>query len=139
MSSSPASSLAAFAGTFGEWAVFSVSAGSVSPVQMKGVQMYEDDASEFMTVLEASDPAVSSISAILPSYTTFALSFPMSGEDAYAEAYQSYLDSKQMLSNYNHRQTQLKKQRGISPQDFYGRLGVREFGAKPSQAESMPL
>lgn len=121
------SSLAAFAGTFGEWAVFSVAAGSVSPVQLKGVQMYEDDASEFMTVLEASDPAVSSISAILPSYTTFALSFPMSGEDAYAEAYQSYLDSKQMLSNYNHRQTQLKKQHGISPQDFYGRLGVREI------------
>lgn len=120
------SSLAAFAGTFGEWAVFTLDASSTVPVQLNGLQMYEDDASEFMTVLEESALAVSSISAVLPSYTTFALSFPMAGEDDYAEAYQAYLDSKQLLSNYNHRQNQLKKQHRISPQEFYKRLGVRE-------------
>lgn len=120
-------SLATFAGTLGEWAVFSVDAAPAVPVSLKGKQMYESDASEFMTVLEESASSVSSVSTVLPSYTTFALSFPMSDEEAYTDAYKSYLDSKQLLSNYNHRLNQLKKQHGISPQDFYRRIGVEEI------------
>ena len=123
------SSLASFVGTFGEWAVFSISSGPSSPVQLKGLHMYEDDASEFMTVLENISPAVSSVSSVLPSYTEFALSFPLADGEAYAEAYQSYLDSKQLLSSYNHRQTQLKKKHRLSPQDLYRRLGVKEVAS----------
>lgn len=121
------SSLAAFAGTFGEWAVYTIGSRTSAPVSLRGLQMYDNDPSEFMNVLENTSAGVSSVSTILPSYTSFALSFPMSGIEDYADAYQSYLDSKQMLSNYNHRQNQLKKRNRISPEEYYNRLGVKEI------------
>lgn len=123
------SHLAAFAGTFGEWAVFSIGSGHAAAASLKGTQIYEDDPSEFMTVIENSAAAVPSVSSVLPSYTSFALTLPMTGEDSYVTAYQSYLDSKQMLSNYNHRLTQLKKKNKVAPQDFFRRIGVREVAS----------
>ena len=120
------STFAAFAGTLAKWAVFSLGQSETSPCLLSGRQVYDDDASEFMSVIGNSSESVSALSEILPSYTCHAVSFPMSSVEEYVTAYKGYLDSKQMLSNYNFRQNELKKEYGVFPCELMERSGVCE-------------
>lgn len=117
---------AAYAGTLAQWSVFSVEMEDSSPMALKGVHVFEDDASEFMSVLMESAGGISQISSILPSYTYYALSLPMSETEAYVEAYMAYLDSKQALPEYNKTQKELQKRDALSPAEFVRRIGVKE-------------
>lgn len=88
--------------------------------------IYADDASDFMTVLENTEPAVSKISQMLPSFTVSAVSLPMKDRESYIDAYQSFMDSKQALQTYRKKQRELTSRAGISPEDFVERLDIRE-------------
>ena len=134
------SSFASFAGTFAEWAVFETGGSDVSPCILEGLQIFDDDASEFMSVLGNSSKSLSALSDILPSYTCHAVSLPMTSLEEYVTAYKGYLDSKQMLSGYNFRQNELKKSCGVHPYDLMKRSGVREiaraaFGSSGKMSE----
>lgn len=129
---------AAYAGTLAQWSVFSVGAEESAPMALKGVHTFEDDASEFMSVLKASAGGISQISSVLPSYTFYALSLPMSGSDAYIEAYRSYLDSKQALPSYNKVQKDLQKRDALSPAELVRRLGVTEVATATFGNQSSP-
>jgi hypothetical protein len=112
---------AAYAGTLAQWSVFSVGMEESAPMALKGVHIFEDDASEFMSVLMESAGGISQMSTILPSYTYYALSLPMAAPDSYIEAYMAYLDSKQALPEYNKNQKELQKRDGLSPAEFVRR------------------
>lgn len=120
------SSRADFAETMAQWSVFSLGADVSVPLSARGLHVFEDDASEFMSVLLNSSGSVSRISSVLPSYTYAALSLPMEGEDGYVEAYMAYLDSKQGLPGYNKLQKDLAKKDDLTPAAFVRRLGVKE-------------
>ena len=127
---------AAYAGTLAQWTVLSVGMEESAPMALKGIHVFEDDASEFMSVLKASEGGISQISSVLPSYTYYALSLPMSAAEPYVEAYKAYLDSKQELPSYNKVQKDLQKRDGVLPAEFVRRLGVTEvatatFGSHP--------
>lgn len=120
------SAMADFTCSLAEWAVFSVEHSETASTLLKGLQVYADDASDFMSVIAQTQPASSSASDILPSYTYFALTLPMASWDSYQTAYKSYLDSKQKLAEYNRNQTLLADQNGLSPELFVRRLAPKE-------------
>lgn len=111
-----------------DWTVFDMTASS-GHLALDGRALYEGDATEFMTVLENSAPAVSAVSSVLPSYTLFALSLPMKNAQPYISAYQSYLDTRQRLQANQNARNNLKAEYGVSPEDMVASLGVREVAA----------
>lgn len=124
--SSVYSARAAFTSTLAQWSVFSVSSEDNVPLLLKCTNVFEADASDFMSVLADASGDVSQISSILPSYTYFALTIPMAEMAPYVEAYQAYLDSKQALPAYNKIQKDIQSRDKVSPSDFLRRIGVKE-------------
>ena len=129
---------AAYAGTLAQWSVFSIGMEDSAPMALKGVHVFEDDASEFMSVLMESAGGISQMSSILPSYTYYALSLPMSETEAYIEAYKAYLDSKQALPEYNKTQKELQKRNTLSPAEFIRRIGVKEVATATFGDQASP-
>ena len=129
---------AAYAGTLAQWSAFSVGMEDSAPMALKGIHVFEEDASEFMSVLMESTGGISQISAILPSYTSYALSLPMSQSEAYVEAYKAYLDSKQALPEYNKIQKELKKRDALSPAEFIRRIGATEIATATFGDQASP-
>ena len=118
-------SYSGFVSRLSDWTSFDMT-DSDRKFSMDGSVVYEGDASEFMTVLQKSLPAESSLSAIVPSYTLFAASLPVGGLDAYTDAYKSYLDSRQALQKSLASQKSMASKAGISPYDLMVSLGVKE-------------
>ena len=118
-------SYSGFVSRLSDWTAFDMT-DSDRKFSMDGSVVYEGDASEFMTVLQKSVPAESSLSGIVPSYTVFAASLPVGGLDAYSDAYKSYLDSRQALQKSLASQKSMASKAGISPYDLMVSLGVKE-------------
>ena len=119
------SSFSGFVSRFSDWTAFDVS-DSPESFALDGSAVYDSDASEFLSVLQKSVPAYSSAADILPSYTVFAASLPLGEVDAYAYAYEAYLDSRQMMQKNRAVKKTLASKAGISPDDLMAALGVRE-------------
>ena len=118
-------SYSSFVSRLSDWTAFDMT-DSDRRFSMDGSVVYESDASEFMTVLQKSVPAESSLSGMVPSYTLFAASLPVGGLDAYVNAYKSYLDSRQALQKSLASQKSMASKAGISPYDLMVSLGVKE-------------
>lgn len=111
-----------------DWLVFDMARSSDS-ITLDGSVLFDEDATDFMTVLQNSTPSVSAVSAVLPSCTLFAVSLPMKDTSPYVSAYQSYLDTRQKLqTNLTSRQN-LQKRYGRTPEEMVSSLGVREVAA----------
>lgn len=119
-------SYSGFVSRLSEWTVFDMSQTS-KYFSLNGTVVYDGDASEFMTVLQNSQPGVSDLSRILPSYTVFAASLPMSGVDGYVEAFDAFLDSRQQLQKNNASRKTLAGKAGISPENLMASIQAREF------------
>ena len=118
-------SYSGFVSRLSEWTAFDVSESGKS-FSLDGVPVFDGDASEFMTVLQNSAPSTSSLSAILPSYTVFAASLPLGGLDGYVNAFDAFLDSRQLLQKNNANKKALAGKAGISPYDLMVSIGARE-------------
>lgn len=124
------SDYAGFCSAVADWTVLSVKRRSGDELHLSGSPVYdEQDASAFMSVLGKSCGNTSSLAAVLPSYTFSALSLPMKDFRQYADAYESYLDSRQALQNFRWEQSVLAKRDTLSPVDFVGRIGVVEMAS----------
>ena len=99
---------------FADWTIF-----SLGNKELKGAAVYEDGSADFMSVLQALEPATSSLSSVLPSYTIFASSLQVRDEDAYLSAYKGFVDSKQELAKYSARQRELASSAGRSPEELF--------------------
>jgi len=118
-------SYSGFVSRLSDWTVFDVSE-SDDEFSLIGSVVYDKDASEFMTVLQKSMPASSSVAEILPSYTVFAASVPVGDLDTYTDAYKSFLDSRNALQKSLSAQKVLEDKAGMSPYDFMVNAGVKE-------------
>ena len=121
-------SYSGFASRLSDWTGLEISEGSKS-FSLDGSVVYDGDASEFMTVLQSSQPSVSALSSMIPSYTIFAATLPLGNFDGYVDAYESFLDSRQMLHKNNAAQKSLAGRAGISPYDLMVSIGVREMAS----------
>lgn len=115
-----------FIANLAQWTVIEIEKSDATGAYAAISAVYDDDASDYMTVLEKSQPAVSKLSQVLPSFTVSAVSLPMKNADSYIDAYQSFMDSKQALQNYRKKQRELASRAGVSPEDFVKRLDVKE-------------
>ncbi len=118
-------SYSGFVSRLSEWTAFDISQAGRS-FSLEGAVVYDSDASEFMTVLQKSQPAVSALSGILPSYTVFAASLPLGGVEGYSDAYDAFMDSRQLLQKTISGRKSLAAKAGISPVDLMASIGVRE-------------
>lgn len=85
--------------------------------------------SDYVSVLNHAAPSVSSLSSMLPSYTYFALTLPMSDASEYLSAYSSYLESSKMKVSNHEWQEKLRIKAGLSPLRLVDRLGVTEVAS----------
>lgn len=116
-----------FVASMAQWIAVDLAKADGSGLYASAVPLYEGDPSEFMTVLSKTQPAVSKVADMLPSYTVSAVSLPMKDTEPYISAYQAYMDSKQSLQPFRRRQRDLETRTGIKPEDFVRRLDVREM------------
>lgn len=112
---------------FADWTVFDMEDSGC----LVGTAVYEKGTSDFMEILEQSQPVVSSLSAVLPSYTVFASSLAVRDADAYIASYEGFVDSRQELARYRARQKELARDAGMTIEDFV-RLSAVEEVAKAS-------
>lgn len=115
-----------FIASLAQWTAVDITKADVSGAYMTAAAVHENDASDFMTVLSKSEPAVSKVAQMLPSYTVSAVSLPMKKVDPYVEAYQAYMDSKQSLQSFRKKRKDLQTRTGVNPEDFMKRLDVKE-------------
>lgn len=121
------SEAAEFFVSIADWTVLDMTGAKSSQLNISGRHVLNDDGSDFLGALGAPSPSISSVSSVLPSYTSFALSIPMADRGAYLSGYKSFLESKQQKASYEHRQTELKKKEDISPSAFVEKLGISEM------------
>lgn len=119
------SSYAGFVSRLSDWTALDISRSGDS-FRMTGSALYDEDASEFMTVLNNSASAVSAVSSVLPSYTVFAASLPLGRPDSYMDGYDAFLDSRQSLQKSNAERKALASKAGLSPQEFVAMSEVSE-------------
>jgi hypothetical protein len=112
-----------------DWMAFDMASASTLPVLLSGGMLFDGDADEFMSVFAGCEPGMSEIADVLPSYTQFALTLPLKGHDVFANAYRTFIDSRQGLHNFLAAQKSLANSAGISPEAFFEKLGVREIGS----------
>lgn len=96
---------AAFFSRFADWTAFSVG----DDFSLEGAAASVKQQTDFMSVLDASQPATSGLSSVVPAYTIFAASLPMKDVDAYLSAYEGFVDSKHQLASYKARLKELSK------------------------------
>ena len=116
-----------FVASLAQWTVADITKSDKSGTYVTASAIYEDDPSDFMTVLSKSAPAVSKVSQMLPSYTVSAVSLPMKDTEPYISAYQAYMDSKQALQSFRKKSRDLQTRTGVSTDDFVKRLDVKEM------------
>ena len=119
------SAYSGFVSRLSEWTAFDITEAG-NRFSSDGSVVYDSDASEFMTVLQNSEPSVSSLSGILPSYTVFAASIPLGDVESYTDAYDAFLDSRQMLQKNNVSKKSLAGKAGIQPDALMSSIGVKE-------------
>lgn len=117
---------ASFLADFAEWTVAEITKADASGTYLSGTAIHYNDPSEYVNVLAKSQPSVSKVAQMLPSYTVSALSLPMKGVEGYIEAYKTYMDSKQSLQSFRKRHRELETKTGISPEEFFRRIDVKE-------------
>ena len=115
-----------FVADFAQWTVADIAKYDASGIYAGISSIHDSDPSDFMTTLSKLGPAVSSISHVVPSYTSSLVLMPLKDPQMYLTAYQEYMDSKQSLHKYRNKQRELTSKTGISPEDFVRRLDVRE-------------
>ncbi len=117
-----------FITSFSTWTVAEVMKADEAGLNMNICPVFDGNASEYMNVLANSGQGTSEISQILPAYTVSALSLPMNESELYIAEYQRYMDSKQSLHSFRNNQKRLETRAGISPDEFFRRLDVKEVG-----------
>lgn len=115
-----------FIASLSQWTVVEITKADATGLHASAVPVSEGDPSEFMTVLSKTEPAVSKVAHMLPSYTVSAISLPMKDFKPYISAYQTYMDSKQALQSLRRKQKQLETRTGVKPEDFVSRLDIKE-------------
>ena len=119
------SSYSGFISRIADWTVLDMK-DARNHISLSGTAVYDGDPSEFMSVLASSEPAVSSVSSVLPSYARFVVSLPMGNVDGYVDAYMGYLDSRQSLQKTLANRKEIERNIGIEPVALMHQMDVRE-------------
>ncbi|MBE6237391.1 MAG: hypothetical protein E7116_04450 [Bacteroidales bacterium] len=110
-----------------DWCAFDLRSDDQTPFSLRGSFVYDGDTDEFLTVLQDCTPSASYVADVLPSYTFSAVSIPVEDMRKYISAYKSFVDSRQRLQDFTARQSRLGESAGISPEELFNALNVKEI------------
>lgn len=120
------SSWADFTSRLAGWTAACIDNIGKGGIILEGCTVHEDDMTEFMTVMESIIPSNAMYGEALPSFTYSALSVPMKNMGDYIDAYKAFMDSKQQLQSLVSKQKSLAASAGVSPEDYFARIGLKE-------------
>ena len=112
-----------------DWGAFTVGKDEDCLFSLNGAFVMDGDADEYLASLADCTPSVSEVAEVLPSYTVSFVSFPLTDTETYASAYKAFKDSRQQLHTMTSRQKELARKVGVSPEEFFGALKVKELAS----------
>ena len=108
-----------------DWYAFEVS--DALPIDLEGTFAYDGDDDEFLSTFASCIPGTSSVAECLPSYTLFAVTLPIRNISVFAESYQTFADSRQVLKSMKTKQKSLADKNNIAPMELLARLQIEEL------------
>ena len=115
-----------FLSSFSGWTGFEMTF-SESGAELYGTAVSGRD-TDFVNALSCIEPASSEIFGMLPAYTVWALTIPLSSVSEYEEAYDAWLDKLMKLSDVRKRRESIAKSAGVSPAAWLSSLKPEEVG-----------
>lgn len=114
--------LVALARTFADWTCISDKSGGKFSIKARR----DESGTYFIDHLDAMEPMVSRLPAIIPDSTDFVIDIPMNVK-AYRESYEKYLDAQLKLEKYNSTISSLRKSSGKDPRKWEEELDTQEL------------
>lgn len=114
-----------FLSSFSGWAGFEITF-SESGAELYGTALSGQN-TDFVNVLSGLKSASSEIFGMLPSYTVWTLSMPLSSVSEYEEAYDAWLDKLMKLPDVRKRREVIAKSAGMSPAAWFSSLKPAEI------------
>ena len=118
----PQRDLVALSRTFADWTCISFESGGKFRISA----CRDESGAYFIDHLDAMEPLVSRLPAIIPDSTDFVLDIPMNS-GAYRESYEKYLDAQLKLEKYNGAISSLRKATGKDPLKWEEELDTQEL------------
>lgn len=115
-----------FIGEAADWLAFSFYSADAGHVYLKGGLPLPEEDEKFLSVFGSLEASSSRISSMLPSYTVFAASLPLADPAAYVGNYRHFKDASSGTAGLQAESKALEKSTGISPDDWYAALDVKE-------------
>ena len=118
-----------YAGFFRKYAdctAFSLKTCTSDSFYMTGKSWSEGGADDFMNVFAGLRPSAPEIASVLPSYTVYAVSLPLSDVSAYCEAWRGFSETRSLSRTLESEFAALKKRTGTDPADWARAVGIRE-------------
>lgn len=109
-----------------DWMAFSFYSADAGHIYLKGSLPVPGGEEKFLSVFGSLQGAVPQVSSMLPSYTVFAASLPLSDPAAYVENYRHFKDASSGTAGLLSESKSLEKSTGVSPDDWYAALDVKE-------------
>ena len=114
---------------FADCVVFGIGQFSDSGFTMSGRAYSDGSLSNIIEMYQEVAPASSQVSSVLPSYTLFAVSVPVSDISQYTEAYLRYAQTRSLVKNVEASRASLAKSGGMQPSVWAEALAIREVAA----------
>lgn len=114
---------------FSGWTCFTIDEAEEDCLKLSGGFACTSGVEDFSNVFRSYSPARPDVMSVLPSYTIFFSSLPLSDVSAYVSAVDAFADGTGRLGKIETLRRQLRKETGISPVQWASSLDVREVAA----------
>lgn len=111
---------------FSDWTAFSVDIVSAGKVELSGSSLGSAGPEKFVNVFRTSSGGRMECLGIVPSYSVAVFSLPLGDVSEYLSSYSSYMDTREGRAKYESSLASLRKQAGISPEEWARTLDIKE-------------
>lgn len=111
---------------FASWTAFSVSDNSSTSLRLTGRPVSERGQEDFVNTFKGYSPSRSRVTEVLPSYTVFFASLPVSDVSSFISASDAFYDGMGRLDKIQSLRKRLQKEAGISPEEWAQGLSLEE-------------
>lgn len=122
-------SYADFFKKFAGWTYFTLSDHSDKALAFTGGAVSDEGVEDFINVFRSYQPSRSQVADVLPSYTLFFASLPLSDVSSYISAADAFSDGAGRLDKIESGRKAFKKESGVSPVSWASGLDIKEVAA----------
>ncbi len=122
---------------YADWTAFSVEDNETSRLILTGRSSYEDGIEDFINVFGKYSPAKSQVTSVLPYYTAFFATLPVSDIKACTGALDTFWDASGRLDKMQSQRHGLRKKTGIDPLQWALSLDIGEMALAAFRADGV--